>query len=208
MNEAIKSTNKDESWKVEGYQEDKVCDSGTDPENEGTVFFSPLKCNPKERDWIVNRGSSDEIYKRADLISVTMDEIKKHKAEYSSELEALKSKYYDYLYAYINALDVFGRTINSITINLRQYIGDGSNLFGFINGKFIGTNLKIILKYLKSALGTDIKTVGICLLIVGCALALSISSTILLIIVINVDIKNNQALEYKLNDRGRIIQYQ
>jgi len=54
--------------------------------------------------------------------------------------------------------------------------------------------------------------VGICLFIVGCTLALSISSTILLILVINVSIdqnkrEENQILEYKLNSGGRIIQY-
>ena len=87
--------------------------------------------------------------------------------------------------------------------------------FSFIQCNFIGTNLKIVLKYLKSALGKDIYTVGICFLIVGCSLLLSISSTILLIVVINTDIdKNKKEIkekdnipEYRINSEGRVIRY-
>jgi len=73
---------------------------------------------------------------------------------------------------------------------VREYSGD-EDLFGFINGKFIGTNLKIILKYLKYSLGEDFYIVGICLILVGCGLILSISSTILLLVIINIELKQN-----------------
>ena len=63
-----------------------------------------------------------------------------------------------------------------------------------MNGKFIGTNLKIILKYLKYSLGVDLYTVGVCLIVVGCSLALSISLTILLIVLINIELKKNQEM--------------
>ena len=61
-----------------------------------------------------------------------------------------------------------------------------------------------MLKYLKSALGGDVKTVGICLLVVGCSLALSISATILMIVIINVDIENNKK---KTELKPRIVEY-
>ena len=77
-----------------------------------------------------------------------------------------------------------------------------------------------MLKYLKSALGKDVKTIGICLDIVGCSLALSIGSTILLIVIINVGIdKNKEELkkeeeekrknipEYPQDRSGRVIKY-
>ena len=77
-----------------------------------------------------------------------------------------------------------------------------------------------MLKYLKSALGKDVKTIGICLDIVGCSLALSISSTILLIVIINISIdKNKEELkkeeeekrknipEYPQDRSGRVIKY-
>ena len=207
---------KEESWKTEDFEEDKVCGGNPDPQASysGPIVFSPLKCNPLDRTWILNKGAGNSIYDRAYLLSTTIDQINTHANLYKTILNDIKEKYSDYLFSYINALDVFGATIRRITGELREYIGEGNNLFGFVNGKFIGTNLKIILKYLKSALGEDIKTIGICLLIVGCSLALSISSTILLIVVINADIDNNKQLqnsqipEYKLNSVGRVIQYQ
>ena len=145
--------------------------------------------------------------------------------DYKNLLNDLKVGYSNYLGAYISALDKFGQTIASITDTIGEYIGDGSNIFGFIKCNFIGTNLKIILKYLKTALGKNIKTVGICLTVVGCSLALSISSTILLIVIINIDLEENsktpvdeqlqgQIPEYNINNHNninpgtRVIQYQ
>ena len=76
---------------------------------------------------------------------------------------------------------------------LEPYIGENDDeFFSFINGKFIKINLKILLKYLKSILGGNVKTIGICLYIVGCSLALSISSSILLIVIINISIDQNK----------------
>ena len=69
---------------------------------------------------------------------------------------------------------------------LRQYNNNRDDyIFSFINGKVIGTNLKILTKYIKSILGNDVKTMGICLIVVGFSLALSIPFTILFIIIIN-----------------------
>ena len=68
-----------------------------------------------------------------------------------------------------------------------------------------------MLKYLKEAFGGDLYTIGICLILVGCSLALSISSTILLIVVINTDIDNNKKKdnipENPYNADVRVIQY-
>jgi hypothetical protein len=63
-----------------------------------------------------------------------------------------------------------------------------------------------MLKYLKSALGGDVKTIGICLLVVGCSLALSISATILMIIIINLDVENNKK-KGQVDSQGRVIQF-
>ena len=111
-------------------------------------------------------------------------------------IDELDEDYIDYLQAYIDALDFFKGVIHRITSIIRQYTGNDSNsAFAFLNGKFIGTNLKIILKYLKHSLGEDFYTVGICLVVVGFSLILSISSTILLIIIINVGLEENKKKE-------------
>ena len=110
----------------------------------------------------------------------------------------MKGEYDKYLNCYIDILNIFIRTIRKITDLTRQYIGNDGHTFDFLNGKFIGTNLKIILKYLSHSLGTDFFTVGILLCIVGCSLILSISSTIILIVIINIGLaeamKQNQAM--------------
>ena len=107
-------------------------------------------------------------------------------------IDTLQTEYHDYLDTYIIVLDFFKGVIHQITSIVREYTGDDSDsAFAFLNGKFIGTNLKIILKYLKNSLGKDFYTVGICLVVVGFSLILSISSTILLIIIINIGLKEN-----------------
>ena len=100
-----------------------------------------------------------------------------------------------YLDSYIDVLKNFNKTINSITSILDEYIGgESGQTFAFLNGLFIGKNLKIILKYLKYSLGEDLYTVGLCLIIVGFSLIFSISSTILTIVIINVDIDLNKEI--------------
>ena len=96
---------------------------------------------------------------------------------------------------------------------LDEGIGGNGDTFSFLNGKFIKTNLKIVLKYLKYSLGQDIYTVGICLVFVGFSLIFSISATILLIVIINVDLEKHEKytkrgtdFEYPNND-GRIVQF-
>ena len=44
---------------------------------------------------------------------------------------------------------------------------------------------------MKYSLGEDFYIVGICLILVGCGLILSISSTILLLVIINIELRQN-----------------
>ena len=203
MNDYIKTNapdvNKQESWEIAGYDESKTC--GTDQTGyTGKIVFSPKICDPTERTWI-STSTDIDITGRAKILSDTIKIIKDlndnsktdPNGNYIKKLDQLKESYDTYLTTYIDALDFFNDKIKSITSSIRTYIGDGSNLFGFVKCNFIGTNLKIMLKYLKTALGKNIKTVGICLTIVGCSLALSISSTILLIVIINKSLEEQKS---------------
>ena len=115
--------------------------------------------------------------------------------KFKKTMESLLESYQGYLDSYIDGLKKFNETINSITSILDEYIGgESGQTFAFLNGLFIGKNLKIILKYLKYSLGEDLYTVGLCLIIVGFSLIFSISSTILTIVIINVDIDINKEL--------------
>ena len=102
-------------------------------------------------------------------------------------------------------LHFLNETIGALIGEIRETVGEGQ-IFSVLNGKFIGTNMKIILKYLKSSLGEDLYTVGVCLILVGCSLILSISSTILLIIIINVALNQNQVEQQ--HNRNQVVHFQ
>ncbi len=157
--------------------------------------YHPKYCQPYEK-----RGTQNDKFKKYsqvlkdidDMVIYANDETKTDSV--ISVIKNLKTQYEIYLSGYTNVLQDFLDIIHSITELVRVYAGD-DDAFSFLNGKFIGTNLKIILKYLKYSLGVDLYTVGVCLIVVGCSLTLSISSTILLIVLINIELKKNQEMK-------------
>ena len=195
------------------------CKSSTEDDISHTeeICFHPSKCFPQYRDWIetlLPQDDTDSDKSLKDKIRVIKE--MRNKADsgtFSSKLDELKDKYENFLESYIEALKAFEGEIKKITQKLNDYTGPDSGLFSFINCKFIGTNLKVILKYLKESLDGDLYTVGVCLILVGCSLALAISSTILLIIIINVDINKKKEdekkaqINYPMNSEGRVIRY-
>ena len=160
--------------------------------------YYPKKCKPISDSLY---GNNADFTKYADFIdhmdiivdyaNGNNDKSSTQAASVKNVIENLKTHYQTYLGSYIDILDFFQNTIHSITGLISRYSGNDGDAFAFLNGKFIGTNLKIILKYLKHSLGEDFYTVGICLVIVGFSLILSISSTILLIVIINTDLQKN-----------------
>ena len=204
MNSEIssKTTHKD-SWSVENGETGKNCNNNDVPQTfEEENIFHPLSCSPINRDWIkelTTDGHTDipEISSRAKIIDNTLTYIENAKKDSDAKgilkiINDLQGKYETFLNAYINALDKFNTTINQITGKLDKYTGNSQSLFSFANCAFIGTNLKIILKYLKDSFGGDVYTIGVCLILSGCSLALSISFTILLIMVINASVDENK----------------
>ena len=127
-------------------------------------------------------------------MSTTVDLVNKlsnEEDEFIKGKNELKDKYDKYLNSYISMIDFLNTTIGSLIGDIKEIAGDGK-IFSFVNGKFIGINIEIILKYLKYSLGKDLYTVGLCLDIVGLSLILSISSTILLLSIINFVLKKLQ----------------
>ena len=215
-----------EQWKINSNSQYECPSGAADDPTPTPSEFNPLKCRPLYRDWIKGESDGSDIKKEAQIVSDTLELLDKAKKTDDSDsfisiLNALKAVYNQYLDQYIKALDEFNEILHKITGKLRQYINEDDGIFSFINGKFIGLNLKVMLKYLKTALGKDVKTIGICLDIVGCSLALSISSTILLIVIINIAIDENKKKlkeeeeeeqrknipEYPQDKSGRVIRY-
>jgi hypothetical protein len=163
----------------------------------GTKYY-PKSCLPKsyplyteDGDFKIYADFIDDMDYKVKYANEDHSKTSSQAASVKNVLENLKDHYYGYLRSYISILEFFENTIHSITGLISRYSGNDGDAFAFLNGKFIGTNLKIILKYLKHSLGEDFYTVGICLVIVGFSLILSISSTILLIVIINTDLQKN-----------------
>ena len=196
-----------------------IGDIETDVDINGNKCFQPKSCLPSDRYWIRLRTGQD-ITKDIAQIIFDMKEIAEnaylthsgsHGLYFNEILLDLKNSYGTFLQSYVDALDKFNNAISRINNKLNKYTGKNGKVFSFINCSFIGTNIKIVLKYLKEALGGDIYTIGICLILVGFSLSLSISFTILLVIIINLDNKikrqNKEMPEYPLNSTGRIIKF-
>ena len=198
MNNAIssKSTIK-EKWGLNG-DESKKCIDGTDGFEEGEFTLHPKECRPLNRDRV---SSSDQNIKDyAKIVSSIVDLVKQLEiGSFKGKISTLEGKYNRYLNSYIGMINFLNTTINSLIGEIKELAGDGK-IFSFVNGKFIGTNFKIILKYLKDSLGGDFYNVGICLILIGFSLLLSVSSTILLLSIINNGLKKN--IENENNPRA------
>ena len=168
--------------------------------------------------------SYTDIQKYAQIVSEAIDilkyanKTKEHNNEdyqsYFDVLDYLKAEYTGYLNSFIHVLDFFEGITGRIISVLEAGIGNSGDTFSFLNGKFIKTNLKIILKYLKYSLGQDFYTVGICLVAIGFSLIFSISATILLIVIINIVIENNKKFskdtdvpDFPVTNDGRVVQF-
>jgi hypothetical protein len=104
----------------------------------------------------------------------------------------LFDSYNIFLDSEIIALGVFKGKIKDLTGIFEKYVGKSGKAVDFVNCKFLGTNLKVILKNLKDSLGSNLYAVGICLILSGCSIAISIVFTILLIVIINQSVDANK----------------
>ena len=182
-----------ESWGIDkNIYTSNACGSSEIGDNK----FHISECKPIDRNWInAITDQNSEIVDYAKMISEIVDKVDtklndESDGSFKDNLKNLNDSYYEYMDSYIQMVDFLKGTIGGLIGQIRNTVGSGS-FFSFLNGKFIGTNIKIILKYLQYSLGEDIYNVGICLIIVGCSLILSISSTILLIVIINVVLEKN-----------------
>ena len=100
-------------------------------------------------------------------------------------LTNVANKYDNYLQAEADSLDVYNNTISGLIYIFDKYAGNGT-AFSILNCKFIGKNIKILLKYLDKSLSQSFYTIGICLDVAGLTMLFSISFTILLHIILQI----------------------
>ena len=209
------------------YQE-SLNSINTDSENTGYKGWSSTcelnTCDPGKECYKLNSDSCDigikvvgtKALENAKIIKALNTQINNEYSDvdgYKNIIENLGVSYTNFIRAYTNVLSTARTIIHSITVLISEYTGENGGFFSIVNCKFIGKHLKVLLDNLKSSLGGSVKTVGICLSVVGCSLILSISSTILLIVIINKSIeedkKEGQSAipEYPADSAGRTIAY-
>lgn len=99
-------------------------------------------------------------------------------------------------------MDNYTKKFTPLTAIYDNFVGNGSVL-GFLNCAFLGKNVKVMLQYLDNSIGKQLKSLGISLLINGIGIALSISFTIILVVIINatVDIRKNNKNNQPINNQ-------
>ena len=205
-NEILKKINEEAKGKIRwDVQASKDLDCNQVSSTE-TTTLKPIKCKPYNQ----QTGESPLFQKYSEILK-GIDEMVSYANDLGKSdsvkkvINGLRDHYRTFLGSYDAVLVQFLSIIQRITRLVRRYSGD-DDLFSFLNGKFIGTNLKIILKYLKYSLGVDLYTVGVMLIVVGCSLALSVSSTIILIVIINIELKKNQDAR-AMSNTGMVPEY-
>ena len=174
-----------EKWKISCGNSAHDCDSprGDDTSN---YCIEPSSCDTNTvLSWY--SGTSDNSLKDyAKILDHFIASIKWAKDEASAatsiynSLNSLKSNYEDFLTEETRVLTIYRNSISSLTQIFNKFSGEEGDAFSIINCKFIGKNVKVILKYLENSLGKSFYTVGICLITSGLSLLVSISFTILL----------------------------
>lgn len=152
------------------------------------LYFNPYNCIPSQR-----YTSCESVCSSFSTISNDVSGIVKAQnyanggdsTSIKKVITELNGLYDTFLQTQIDGLGAFRSTIHRLTGIFENFVGTGDGFFSFLNCKFIGTNIKVLLKTLENSLGKDFYTVGVCLLLSGFSMAVGISFTILLMVIIN-----------------------
>lgn len=178
-----------EKWSISCGENDFSCDSTRESGDNSLVCIKPSTCSStrKPSSWY---SSPDNIADNAKILDAFIDAINKEKDSSNTNsidkaLSELLTAYNNFLGTEISSLGTYKSSITSLTSIFNKFAGEEGDAFSIINCKFVGKNVKVILKYLKNSLGKSFYTVGVCLLTSGVGMLVSISLTILLNAIIN-----------------------
>lgn len=95
------------------------------------------------------------------------------------EAGPIKAKYEAVIKQDKETLETYKGVILNISAIFKDVVGDGGGAFDLLNCKFMGINVRIMIKYLGDVLGKSFKTTGIVLGVCGFGMVFVISSVIL-----------------------------
>ena len=173
-------------WSISCEENGHDCDTvAVDTSN---YCIEPSTCqNKKPKDWYSSPDSTSDNVKILDAFIDAINKEKNSGNENSIDkaLSTLEGAYDVFLQTEVSSLGTYKRSIKDLTSIFNKFAGEEGDAFSIINCKFVGKNVKVILKYLKNSLGKSFYTVGVCLLTSGVGMLVSISLTILLNAIIN-----------------------
>ena len=170
-------------WSISCGENGHNCDTVDDPSD---YCIEPSTCmNNKPSDWYSGSDSDNVKILDAFINAINKEKNSGDSNSIAQALSTLDGAYNTFLETEISSLGIYKTSINSLTRIFNKFAGEEGDAFSIINCKFVGRNVKVILKYLKNSLGKSFYTVGVCLLTSGVGMLVSISLTILLNAIIN-----------------------
>ena len=182
-------TNKKEEWKLQCNGGGHSCEiQGEHVNIDYCIELRSCTSNNKISSGWYNDENEDTIKLYAKIIDAIIDSIRYSNDDGNKSIKIalnnLNGAYKSFIEAENNNLNVYKTTIEKLTNIFEDVAGEGK-LLSILNCKFIGKNVRVMLRYLDKSLGKSFYNVGICLTVAGVAMFVSIAFTILLNIIIN-----------------------
>ena len=119
--------------------------------------------------------------------------------------------YNDIISTELDALDIYNKTIYDLISVFEEYMGNSTDLFSFLNCKFMGTNIFVTLKYIKESIGKNFLSMGLTFIFAAIFMMLAVIFNILEIVIINqseYEMKRRREREEQYNlSTGRVIRF-
>ena len=193
-------SNRKEIWSITCDSNEHSCNNIPISTHTDEYCIKPSTCTSKNANNWYTTTSGTTFQENVDIVSAFIDSINiasktttinldsstlENTKSIDNVLTILNDRYTKFLKSQTESLGVYNDTIAGFTDIFSKFSGDNGDIFSIINGKFIGRNVKVILKYLEKSLGNNFSSVGISLITVGLSMCISIPFTILLNLIID-----------------------
>jgi len=177
-----------EEWTIKCNERYHSCEEPREDGHTNSYCIEIKSCSSKsiETNWY-NGQDAATIGKYAKVVDAFIKSIKISSnggdGSINKAIEEIDKKYESFIKAENDNINVYKNTIEKLT-KIFEEIAGGDQLLSILNCKFIGKNVRVILKYLDKSLGKSFYNVGIVLAVAGVVMYVSIALTIFLNIMV------------------------